>query len=72
MMIFKCHICGNEPKQNPLADFEIELYENAVDWPENGEYIPLDKKHYHRLETAPKIGERRIVNVSYPFHHKIG
>ena len=72
MMIFKCHICGNEPKQKPLADFEIELYENAVDWPENGEYIPLDKKHYHRLETAPKIGERRIVNVSYPFHHKIG
>ena len=61
-MIFKCPVCGSTSKQKPSADFAIELYENAVDWPENGEQIPLDKKHYNRLETIPRVGENRFVN----------
>lgn len=71
-MLFKCPVCGNLPKQKPVPDFEIELYENAVEWPENGEHIPLDKNYYERLGTAPQVGERRFVNVRYPFHQEIG
>lgn len=71
-MIFKCPVCGSTPKQKPSSDFAIELYENAVDWPENGEQIPLDKKYYNRLGTVPQVGENRFVNVRYPFHQEIG
>lgn len=71
-MIFKCPVCDREPGQKPSLDFAIELYENAVDWPENGKQIPLDKKYYDRLQNMPQAGEKRIVRVTYPFHQEIG
>lgn len=36
-MVFKCPVCGKVSKQKPDSDFTIELYENALDWPKNGE-----------------------------------
>ena len=65
-------MCEAEPRQKPLSDFAIELYENAVDWPEDGNQIPEDKKHFYRLDKAPQVGEIRIVNVKYPFNQQIG
>ena len=71
-MMFTCPVCGCEPKQKPISDFAIELYENAVDWPENDEEIPLDKQHFCRLESMPQVGEQRLVCVRYPFHQEAG
>jgi hypothetical protein len=70
-MVFKCPVCGKVSKQKPDSDFTIELYENALDWPKNGEQIPLDK-YYDRLGTVPQVGEKRLVNVMYPFRQEIG
>lgn len=71
-MMFKCPVCGKTPKQKHASDFAIELYENALEWPEDGEQIPLDKNYYNRLGTVPQVGEKRFVNVRYPFHQEVG
>ena len=70
-MVVKCPICGNVPKQKNELYFAVELYESALDWPKNGEQIPLDK-FYDRLEEMPQVGEKRFVNVMYPFHQEVG
>lgn len=56
-MQLKCPVCGSVPTQKSCSDFAIELYEKALDWPENGEEIPIDR-YYARLGTVPKVGER--------------
>lgn len=71
-MILKCPVCGKQPEKKMMSDFVIELYENAVDWPKNGEQIPADNKYFDRLGTAPQVGERRFVKVMYPFCQEIG
>lgn len=71
-MMLKCPVCGKMPKQKHSTDFAIELYENALEWPEDGERIPIDKKYYDILGTAPHVGQKRFVKVRYPFHQKIG
>lgn len=71
-MILKCPVCGKEPKHKISSGFAMEVYDECVEWPEDGELVPTDEKFLCRQEKMPQTDEVYTVKVIYPFQRELG
>ncbi len=44
-MIFKCPVCGNTPSHKTASGFALEVEDECIEWPEEGESVPTDEQY---------------------------
>ena len=71
-MNLKCPVCGKESKQIHPSGFAMEVDDECIEWPEDGELVPTDEKIWCRREKMPQTDEVYTVKVTYPFQHELG